>query len=1218
MDGKKLYRIQPQFKLFFECRLLQKDPPEAEPRPAEGEKSKPKADPDAKKGEVKRKGEVARRRSKVAVEATAARAKLKPKLPTKLGVKKEEFVKSVTNRDAQNELDGLKINVLREGADGKHAPINAQIWSHSTEPGLLKIMKNLQDLEIYQSNVPFYNTMLVVLKSGIDYGRTSGDPEIVTKLQNPSKFYADIQSMTPTADFDPEAFVKAHEHLHYIQGFLLAQDKMQQLTHDKQRGADSEPISDKIGGFVKDNLRVMQKALREKDWATVGMYGVAMWTMYKAFGQLTEGEGGAKVKKWLIYGAAAYGGHLMLKNAGYDLLKMSGIRDKDYEVKGTPMEVMRNILRANPQLNEKDRDIEYGVVLQMSDVNLTRLNNLFQKTNEPGAIPQFIHPTEFPEIFDPKVIGQWPFKMGLKSNAANDQVAMGNVNLSRDQERYVELGQQLYKVALGMRTIYNDTLKVDHKNYRNVSYEEAISGSRAGARKLGKVRHLLDAVSPYATKTVSRLSLKSKDKLTGELKKIFDDFPEAGLAVFDSADSGHFPGTLKGFPVMIVQTGKDEYRVYLQNDYKGKDTPGRDFFLLKSGAGSGNVARKILGKIDSRMSGLMAMLTGAGGRSYSNLKFNSGAWEAEIDIPAAGNIGVRATKTTATIKPLPDGKGLEITAANGVRFNLDENVARQYPHAIAAIPQVVGQEEFKLLRAFHHARRIKFKDDNTSDNEFSLLIGKRNIEVKIKWNGSKYEFVNPNAEKELLKDPGFTQEYIESLSSNPDTKLSKLITKLEDDIDGSPENFFPYMWEVLTGDVYDKRLSGWNFDAFSGSVPDYFSNTIMGASHYAVLNKVRRSITGATDFKDAFQKQSAILYDYMADLEAVSAIIRDKNLDIDSWDRDDFMNEVIRPLRAAGGVSNQYVAARSDFELRAYQLDNVGLNNSDYSESSHEKAGRLMNVFSFYTSHLDGQEYQYERTIGGTTTNETFKVDLDHLDWPASAKHPGEVSGIEDPGLRGHYIIRYMKFVEGEVLAKARAGKLDSVPDPTSKAFWGIPEFEQWLEGSPSYSPLDVADEQPPYEHDPDVKHALGKPTEMEREIVKEFEAAKDHLEREYGAYLKPGAIEEYLYKAYDPANPSSTGLLMTVPKDPSVSSSSYRDFDSQLWDWGNKLKDGKRSDQRKRIKTIANDHLIRYVFENHSQFFKRKITLKASTIKKYPWIRDIKYWPDVLNPFAD
>ena len=174
MEGKKLYLIQPQFSLFFEKRFLLLDPPpEPAPAPSPDPEPEPAPAPVAPEGDragVRRGAARERRKARGKAERTELK-KEAPKLPTlpeAPSLDKDVFVGKVESREMQNQLDRLKINVKREDRT-----INGQKWDHSTGPGLQKIMKDLQDLDIYNdpnlNNKPFYDTMFAHLKAGVDF-----------------------------------------------------------------------------------------------------------------------------------------------------------------------------------------------------------------------------------------------------------------------------------------------------------------------------------------------------------------------------------------------------------------------------------------------------------------------------------------------------------------------------------------------------------------------------------------------------------------------------------------------------------------------------------------------------------------------------------------------------------------------------------------------------------------------------------------------------------------------------------------------------------------------------------------------------------------------------------------------------------------------------------------------------------------------------------------
>jgi hypothetical protein len=839
---------------------------------------------------------------RVKLRGRASREKVKPvKFDREPSLKKDDFIELADSREMKKELDTLAMNPLREGRQ-----INAQQWDHSSEAGLQQIAFECREVGIPVQEA-FYKSMFAILNNGINRSKNtylSTNPEYQVYFQQPANYMKELMSLPPLATgFDPEAYAKAYQHLQYIQGVLLKQDAFQESTVKKQEEMGSDEVSRKATDFLRSNYDAFTKAIRERDYATAGVYVVGIWAIYKSAQQLGIFGKDGKGTKYMAYGLALYCGHLFAKNAGYDVLKMAGMRDADYEVKGTPLEAIDNILRSNPQMREVAKDLDYGVVLKMSEVSLVDLDELYLESNSKGI--QFIHPFNFPNIF-PELAKQWPFTMGIGEDGLSDYTGMSNTKLSTAQREYIRVGKQLYKMALALRGVYDETLKKDHDEYKGKPYEVMINEN---VRNLAKVRHLLAAKYDYAPARADRgLGLtKSIDEADEHLSSAFEGHEIGFYLERQVQKSGHFEGRMMDYPVVFVKTG-NSYRVYLKPSYKGAEMPGRDYIAdipAEAGPLQKLEAQKAIDGVRGRILELLTPLHGAGGKSIAreSLKYSGGKWICEITIPGAAEYGLAAQKSSATLEPTPDGNGIDVFADGGVIINLDEEVAKRFPIAFALIPAVVGQ--FPALQTFSGSRSIKFEDPTSGDRKFSLFLGLSNIKLDFEYNPSGNKFLLLN-EAAVLADPMFAKEYTDSLMSNPHFTLNKTADKLKKAVSVTPENVFSFIWDKFTGNTADQQLSGVNLDFLSGSVPDYLSSTVIDITIYESLQRLRYQLQSVTSLKDIPKTETLALHDVDARLEGIYEMLRANNLKMKDWDRADYMLMVVDPRRNAGGRSVEY------------------------------------------------------------------------------------------------------------------------------------------------------------------------------------------------------------------------------------------------------------------------------------------------------------------------
>ncbi|MEK7547852.1 MAG: hypothetical protein AAB540_03075, partial [Patescibacteria group bacterium] len=509
-------------------------------------------------------------------------AKLKPEIFL-------ERADDTSEEGEKNKLDLLKIHPLRE-----HTKIDAKQWDVTNLDGLDKVYGDCVDLGIVSQSPDFYDTLFATLRSGVDKTANAAywsqdDTRIM--FQDPASHLKEISALPAQGDFlGGEQFVKAWEHFEFLRdNIMVAKDAQELKILAEQESLDSDPVATKVADFARSTLSSVQKAVNEKDYATLGMYAVGAYAFYKVYQKLFGGshEAGGEHgkgfdwKKWLLYGTAGYAAYHCAKKAGYDPLKWLGLKDMDYEIKGTPLENMRTILRDCPGLKEDDKKIDADIVLRVATVNLVTLHELRKQANDNGI--QHIDPREFPDIF-PDLADVPPFKMGRGEEGLKDYTGMSTTKLSTKQREYIRVSGQLYKIAFAAEKVYDATLKKYHPAYKGISYEDALQyksddGKINSDRSLAKVWHLFSATEKYAVKEPG--TMFSREKLNDVRSQVVDLFKQhaenASVDVDSNINGNHFQGKINDFPVVFI-IDKDKVKVYLRNNYgKGyQRIPGAD------------------------------------------------------------------------------------------------------------------------------------------------------------------------------------------------------------------------------------------------------------------------------------------------------------------------------------------------------------------------------------------------------------------------------------------------------------------------------------------------------------------------------------------------------------------------------------------------------------------------------------------------------------------
>lgn len=1146
----------------------------------------------------------------------AAEKKFKESIKVKLSVK--DFLEKDA-AEKTNGLDWLRINRTRQ-----NIKLNAQTWDHSTPEGLDKIKKDFVDLGImnYPKDAEYYGTMFAVLYGAADKSnpyRAENDGEYIVAFKDSlsDKSKADISGLAAKGNFlGGEAYLKAFDSLTQVRARLMVQDTNQRETFGAEAKQGVDPIGTTAVDFVKSNVSVLQKAARDRDYATLGIYAVGAYALWKTVGaKLFGGDGhghggghdahggGFDIKTWAMWGAAIYGADKLLKNAGYDVLKMAGFKDMNSEVKGTPMESMQNILSQSAVAKET-ADLDYGIVLKMSEQKLTDLDS-FLKSSKTSGVDKFIHPREFPDLF-PDLKNAWPFKKDQDINKPGDAI----------EREYARVGHQLYKLALALPVVYEKTLFKEHPKYKDLTYEKMLTDP---VRNNLKVWELLEAARQYAPESVGSgfLSGKKPQEIEAKMLAGTDKVLENNGFTLDKTTelkpgSGHIAGKLKGFPIVVVAV-KEGYRIYLQNDYNDKlgynATPGTKFkFIPLEGGKRG--AEEAVKKVDERMGELIKKLQEKN-KDITGLTYESGQWKAKIDFAGADDLGVAKKKDVLVAVNVDElGQSLRLDGESSVEKYVEKDV----------LNRILLQNEFKTLAVFANAGQLIVEDKTAGDGKVTILAGKNKTKINVEY---KTDFIKgfvpsfsvvggADAEKIFVQNQSFAQDYIEALDGDKDFELNKNLKNLQDLMSNSaPEGFVKHFFEALTQQTNKSAMSGFNLDTLSGSIPENFTSMVLATSKNEVMQRLRRSILSANSLAEVETARKEIIQDFNDKIKAISKTIADENIKLEKdgkkWDRDVFMSRVVDRVRKASCVSTTYAGAKADFENMVYKLPLPGFltKKSDLSTASHDAAGQLMGVYVYYTAHLDNHKF------GGKD------IDLDHLTYPPTPT-AGVADKTKDPALHGHLVVRYFEYVKNQIYNKANGmGDLSSIPSPTAVNVWEIKDFDKWALEDGDYTALDPMDEKPAYKHDPEVAHvpdASGKirATELEIAMVKEFDDAVNILREEYPTELNFHAIDAYLRLKAKDAGPDDAVGLFRVQKDLATGNDM-----SQLWNWSESIgKLPRRSQQVAQIHDLVDKFLIRHIFENPAQFFTKKISIGTKVLKRWPWLQDIPLVPDWINPF--
>lgn len=1109
MEKKILHTFAVLNSLFSEARFVYRGPKKA-PVKAEkaDEKVEKKPDVDEKKQKVEEDTKEEEKKLKVGVEGKAKRGKFKEeeKLPDDVSVKEavklpdspslglEDFKKKDL-AEQTNGLDWFRINGTRE-----NSKINAQTWDHSTQEGLSKIYQDFKTLGILGKDAKdraYYETMFAILKGAAG----SGNPYLAKDNGNYRPMFkspTDGTSRETISGFQKndkflggEEYLRAFDALTLVKARLMVQDKSQVDTLNTQRKKGEDIIGTTVVDFTKSNISVIQKAVAERDYATLGVYAVGAYAIWQTLGKKIFGGGdahgggdhaahGVDFKKWLMIGAAVYGADKLLKNAGYDVLKMAGFKGMDAEVKGTPLESMNNIL-SQSQYAEEFKDLDNGIALTMSETKLTDLNDLMLDANKSGV--HFIHPRQFPALF-PNLKSVWPFKMGQGEQGLNDYIGMNNTKLSASEREYIRVGQQLYKLAMALPVVYEKTLYKDHEKYKGKDYRKMLQDD--DVRGQLKVRHLMEASGQYAPEGVTGGLFSGKkpqeieEKLRNGTGKVLG---ENGFTLDTSAElqpgSGHIAGQLKGFPVVVVAT-KDGYRIYMKNDYGDKkynSAPGTKFTLIPlEGAGMEMAAQDAVGKVDARMKELMKKMNDGKAKKIEDPTYASGQWKTITKFEGAADLDVNAANVPTIVTVDELGKTL--------RLDDGESTSDKYLERIV-IGKLLDQTEFHALRYFGAVKRLGMsKVQGSNDGVFTLLIGKnKSVSVDIQYTSGRFDFKNP-AEKAKIFAPGseFKEEFKSALGE--DEKLLEVTKNWEKAISAAPsdyvKNFVKHIPDIFTRATLDNPFRGLSLDMIDGSVAKNYALSLIEAQKGLILAKLASGIDGSDSLADISKKVGQI---YTPNIDKLNNLSNDFTRLTVQHEKDgknvtdeEFNEAVISKIGEVGIESSDYKTWYGEFTNELFLR--YGVNN--LRPGNAKKARDVAKVFAYYTAVLDDKsmdganlslpvskeaENYIQRikdarvALGRTKANPTNAELAAEVNAQLAVSNPLslpnlkdsdvpklEATGVEvEKNIKYKTYAKYKKLVSDQIFAKLNdVDEKIVVPSPEDHGFWKIPDYKSW------------------------------------------------------------------------------------------------------------------------------------------------------------------------------
>ncbi len=1108
-----------------------------------------------------------------------------------------------TNIDKEKKaIDWWKINVNREELPEKQI-VNADKWLPQTKEGLKFMFDEWEEKLEVPTTEPFYINIKKQLSKSSDtnFLNGSGNPSITKKQK---KWYLNPPDhLNELLGFDPH-FYRAWKFHESIKDFMTLQDVGQELTEERVKNLDKDSIAEKVTDGMKKNIVKFQDAIKNRDYATAGVYVLGAWAMWQAYKSLPAGKK-SKVGNVLIWGSALYAANSFAKTAGYDIGKKLGIKDLNAEIKGTPLE---SLLGFNiPQAKK----IDTSILLRSHNISMKDLYNEYQKSNSSGDPnrQRFIDPALFPAQF-PKFQGKSP------------EV---DYDINKD---YKYTGKQLYLIIQCLEIAYDKTYKVSNKKeYHGKSLADVIQGGTAVSAS--NVREFLGSLRKPSIPKTTLFRPEQLKKANARFNKAFEGTGAGAwvdLTPLSKENPNAAGGRIMDYPVVIVaddQEGVKKYYVYSRLDYEeNKGNMSEDDILgaIPFEGDASTAVSDIETIITEKVTQLLDPIITKGGRVSAAPQYYNGKWRCKYTMPKLDAVDIAQEESEAVFTFFDSGIVQLDVAKAGISINLGD-LSPDFLHENYLLAKLVAKDEFNALRPFYNNRTLNFVDNSmvtnaAGDTEFKIsLLGE---EVLVTYNKTtetdpkkrKFE-ISVTDQKRLIDNPKFRREYAKARAESKD--FTKVFKELENLIDIAPEEFHFHIFRGLgkwfTTGTMDRPFSGVSGDIISGSVKDYYGKSVLESKKTELIYSIAGRLSGPLDpsktpFENISEIETKAVKSKLNYLQGIATTFNRKSIELggnkEAWAEEDFMRETLDRIQMAGN-SATYSGVYRDFEIAAVNFMSLG--GSDLSKIPHNRLNNIKAAFSYYTAYLD----------------------RDSLDDAVYNPKPGVGTAKYEDLQR----IAYLRYVKERVIKQAATFGVSNIPSPESSR-WDILPFKTW-QSVGNTEPLDPMDNLPALTHNPTHKNAAGNYefSELDNELMNRIKDAKTWLLREYKGNLDPVKLDKLLNNKFTDntsklRKSKSVGYFKKYPKSLDQTTdingdgvidildlpTNYKqDLTCKVWDKTDaihSLGQGRRSLQEQAIESEV-AKFIAMVMHKKS-LWKKPPSLNAKIIQKFPSLAG--YWP--------
>lgn len=874
------------------------------------EKLRPKLNLGGKRERTLLGSEIEQNKARMLVELR----KNEPQLPTSAKLNKSQFLAQRTTAEKDLDEGPDKLNITRRGILRDQLGINPRDWDVTTQNSLNKVFIQWRYLGINVDGDPFYQTMFFILKDRLT--------KRLSLVDDQKRLFEDPENHVNEIEKIDEEYAIAFRH------FLAVKTKIRKEVTDSEKVADLQEGKgglDKVMGTATDalkkNYNEFARSIRERDYATAGVYLLGIYALYKTYSSLTEGVDGAKYKKYMFYAIAAGAGYVFARNAGYDVLKMAGFKYKDAEIAGTSLDII-----TTSGLKEAE-NLNSAIVLKLAKVRVKDLSEMYTAAEAKDDKVKIIPPDKFPQLF-PDLVG----KSGTKE--------------------YTKTGHDIFLAVAALKAVYRNTLE----RKTGLTFEEACK--KDPILEMATVENLcaqMDLYSP-GRNAPALLDFKKFEKAKTALGKAFDSTGK--LCKFDinrPDENGVMNAIVLNFPVVVVfNAAHERYRFYYKNVFKdGKS--GEESFgeISETGADSKTEAGSILDKINEKMDNLTAELVK---NRYSKPQFDGRDWVATKDLDAQPTLGLPKETETFIVNPNHDGTALsvEMKRAN-ISVMMDEGLVNKSPDSLRLLLALLGGKnpKFRILSPFAAAKMISINDIDAKKGTFGVFINevKESFTIKYDTASGAYDFVDPKKEQDLLKNKEFKYKLIELSTQDP--KILDGVSRFKGLLDQAPEsylmNFVRNVPKWVTGAKSGSWFEGVKLRHLTGSIAKDYTKALLDAQMAFMKSKMIVATEGTTNFTDAAMKIENVKSAFENQLSNIvnefTRLVNKK----ENIPEDEYNSKVFDKINSIGAVSAQYKHWYSKFV--GFVMDNLG--GDDLRHENAKKAGKIIGAFAYYTAPID-------------------------------------------------------------------------------------------------------------------------------------------------------------------------------------------------------------------------------------------------------------------------